>query len=50
VTVQLVPLLQPALGWRWVFAVLALGPLFGFMSMLRLRALPEAVRMASGNR
>jgi MFS family permease len=50
VTVQLVPLLQPALGWRWVFAVLALGPLFGFMSMRRLRALPEAVRMASGNR
>ena len=37
-------------GWRWVFAVLALGPAFGTMSMLRLRRLPEAKKMASGNR
>jgi hypothetical protein len=30
--------------------VLALGPVFGLVSVRRLRALPEASRMASGNR
>jgi hypothetical protein len=38
------------LGWRFVFAVLALGPAAGIASMLRLRRLPEASKMASGNR
>ena len=37
-------------GWRYVFAPLAVGPVFGIWSMVRLRARPEAVRMASGNR
>jgi hypothetical protein len=30
--------------------VLVPGPIVGIVSMLRLRALPEATRMASGNR
>jgi len=30
--------------------VLAAGPAFGITSMLRLRPLPEAARMASGRR
>jgi hypothetical protein len=29
---------------------LALGPVFGIVSMLRLRRLPEAERMAGGRR
>lgn len=49
-TIQLVPSLLEWLGWRWVFATLALGPLFGIISMWQLRALPEAQKMASGNR
>lgn len=49
-TLRLVPALLDPLGWRWVFAVLALGPAFGIAAMLRLRRLPEAARMASGNR
>ena len=32
------------------FMILALGPVFGIWSMQRLRRLPEALRMASGNR
>ncbi|HVA85361.1 MAG TPA: hypothetical protein VNF73_03470, partial [Candidatus Saccharimonadales bacterium] len=39
-----------ALGWRIVFALLAIGPLVGIAAMWRLRGRPEAVRMANGNR
>ncbi|MDQ4076535.1 MAG: MFS transporter [Chloroflexota bacterium] len=49
-TIRLVPLLVPYLGWERVFTILALGPAFGIWSMLRLRTLPAASRMASGNR
>ncbi len=50
VTIQLVPALLDALGWAAVFSMLAIGPAFGVASMLRLRTLPEARRMANGNR
>jgi MFS family permease len=50
VTLRLVPALLDTLGWWPVFALLALGPAAGIAAMLRLRGLPEAVRMASGNR
>ncbi len=50
VTIRLVLPLQELLGWAWVFAVLAIGPASGWFSMLRLRRLPEATQMASGNR
>lgn len=49
-TIRIIPLLVEVLGWERVFIILALGPAFGVWSMLRLRQLPEAVSMASGNR
>jgi MFS family permease len=49
-TIRLVPWLVERVGWEWAFVVLALGPLVGVASMLRLRVLPEASKMASGNR
>jgi MFS family permease len=49
-TIRIVPLAVDVLGWRWSFAILALGPAFGIRSMLRLRRLPEAARMAGGRR
>ena len=49
-TIRLVPPLVDAVGWTGAFAGLALGPLFGIWSMQRLRHLPEARQMASGNR
>lgn len=49
-TIRLIPPLEAALGWRWMFAVLALGPAIGTGCMLHLRRLPEAEKMASGNR
>ncbi|MCK6452450.1 MAG: hypothetical protein L6R19_16615 [Alphaproteobacteria bacterium] len=37
-------------GWRLAFAPLALGPIFGSWAMYRLRARPEAARLAGGRR
>ena len=50
VTIQIVPTIVEALGWKYTFLFLAIGPVFGIWSMLRLRNLPQAVQMASGNR
>jgi len=50
VTLRVIPPLRDLLGWERAFALLALGPAFGIWSMLRLRGLPEAKRMAGGRR
>jgi len=47
-TIWLIPLLVEAVGWRWAFAVLAPGPVLGMIAMLRLKASPEAARIAGG--
>ena len=47
-TIWLIPLLVEAIGWRWAFAVLAPGPVLGMIAMLRLKASPEAARIAGG--
>jgi len=49
-TIRMIPPLVDRVGWEYGFMILALGPIFGLISMLRLRAHPEAVRMASGRR
>ena len=49
-SIRLVPWLVEHAGWGWAFVMLAPGPVFGLASMGRLRRLPEATRMASGNR
>lgn len=49
-TIRLIPPLAERFGWERAFLILALGPAFGAWSMMRLRRLPEAARMASGNR
>ena len=50
VTIHLMPEFIAALGWRFAFAPLALGPAFGVWCMGRLRARPEAARLAGGRR
>jgi len=50
ISIQLVPRLVDLVGWRYTFMVLAPGPLFGVLAMLRLRGLPEAVKIAQGRR
>ena len=41
-TVQLTPVLADAIGWPLVLALMALGPAFGIVAMVRLRSMPSA--------
>jgi MFS family permease len=50
VTIQLVPVVQQRAGWPSGVMLLAIGPLFGVVAMLRLRRRPEATRLAGGRR
>ncbi|MDD9876285.1 MAG: MFS transporter [Magnetovibrio sp.] len=50
VTVQLMPHVVDLLGWRYAFTILAIGPAFGVLAMLRLRAHPDATKLAGGRR
>ena len=50
ITIRLLTPLKDAHGWGIAFAVLAAGPVFGIASMLRLRRMPEATKMANGQR
>jgi MFS family permease len=50
ISIKLIPYFVSALGWQYAFAILAPGPLFGVLAMLRLRSLPEAAKIAHGRR
>jgi MFS family permease len=42
VSIQLVPPVASAVGWRWAFAMLAVGPVFGIAAIDRLRQITLA--------
>ncbi|NOX22063.1 MAG: MFS transporter [Actinobacteria bacterium] len=48
VTIKGVPLLAESWGWRWAFPLLAIGPAFGVIAMVRLKRSPEAAKLAGG--
>ena len=50
VTIQVMPYLVEAVGWRYAFAPLAIGPALGVWAMARLRAHPRSVKLAGGRR
>ncbi|MFN2577636.1 MAG: MFS transporter [Pyrinomonadaceae bacterium] len=50
ISIELIPRVQKLFGWRYAFVILAPGPLFGVLAMLRLRGLPEAEKIAHGRR
>src|SRR5262249_43410947 len=50
ISIELIPRVLNVVGWQYAFVILAPGPLFGVISMLRLRALPEALKCAHGRR
>ena len=47
-SIRLIPVFADWIGWPWVFAPLAVGPVLGALSMYRLRQLPEAARILGG--
>jgi MFS family permease len=50
ISIQLIPRFVNIVGWRYAFMILAPGPLFGVIAMLRLRGMPEALQIAQGRR
>ena len=50
VSIWLIPPLVRHIDWRWAFVILAVGPFLGVAAMGRLRALPEALKLAGGRR
>jgi len=50
VTIHAMPTLIHALGWRYAFAPLSIGPAFGVWAMLRLRRHPRSSALAGGRR
>ncbi|HKA37845.1 MAG TPA: MFS transporter [Thermoanaerobaculia bacterium] len=49
-SIRMMPALVKAVTWKYAFAFLAPGPVFGVLAMMRLRSLPEAVKIAQGRR
>jgi MFS family permease len=49
-TIHLMPYWVDALGWRYAFVPLAIGPALGVWAMALLRADPMSVRLAGGRR
>lgn len=50
VSIELIPKVVDLVTWRYAFMILAPGPFLGVLAMLRLRGLPEAVKIAHGRR
>ena len=50
VTIHLLPHWVDAVGWRYAFVPLSIGPALGVWAMARLRAHPASVRLAGGQR
>jgi hypothetical protein len=48
ISIQLTPAVAAAVGWRWAFAPLVVGPLVGTVSMLALARHPRASALAGG--
>ncbi|EIM08046.1 major facilitator superfamily protein [Planococcus antarcticus DSM 14505] len=36
-SINLIPVVQSIIGWKWVFALLSIGPVFGIISMMKFR-------------
>ncbi len=49
-TIHLMPYLVEALGWRYAFLPLAIGPALGVWAMARLRVNPRSSALAGGRR
>jgi len=49
-TIHLLPRMVDAVGWKYAFAILGIGPFLGTLFMARLRRMDEARLLAGGRR
>jgi MFS family permease len=49
-SIRMMPGLVDRIGWNYAFTTLAIGPILGIIAMMRLRTIPEAVKIAGGRR
>jgi MFS family permease len=50
ISIELIPKVVDLVTWRYAFIILAPGPFLGVLAMLRLRSLPESLKIAHGRR
>lgn len=50
ISIEILPKVVDVVSWRYAFMILAPGPFLGVVAMLRLRQLPEAIKIAHGRR
>lgn len=50
ITLQIIPIAIQNVGFEWAFIILFPGCLFGAVSMLKLRSLPESIKLANGRK
>jgi MFS family permease len=49
-TIHLIPVFINLVGWKYAFAMLAIGPFLGLIAMMKLLKQPEAIALANGHR
>jgi MFS family permease len=45
-SINLLPIVQSYIGWKWVFILLSIGPVLGVISMLKLKKLVSTEKLA----
>lgn len=50
VSIRVIPVAVDWLTWRWAFSILAIGPVFGVISMYLLKQSPEAAKIGGERR
>jgi MFS family permease len=49
-SIEMIPKLVDRVTWRYAFISLAPGPILGVLAMLKLRRLPDSIKIANGRR
>lgn len=50
VSIRIIPVAVDRLTWKWAFSILAIGPVFGMISMYLLKRSPEAAKIGGERR
>ena len=50
ISILIVPIVVEQIGWKFAFSFLFIGPIFGIIALLKLRKLPESIKIAHGKK